>query len=239
VRVHTHANGAYELSFVHRGTLEFEVGARVLSAPAGHAVLLPPEVVNTPRLVSAGFCQVWLPPTLVDEAGDALGGRARAPRDPVVLGPGHRVPGILQAIAREAPYGLEDPGVAALVDALAFAVVRADDAGARSGVDRRIQRALERVHDDFAAPLGVADLARAAGMTRSVFLRCFRAQVGESPYQYLQQVRLDQAARRLAASEASVLEVALDCGFADPGRFARAFRARFGCTPRAYRQRAR
>ncbi len=47
----------------------------------------------------------------------------------------------------------------------------------------------------------------------------------------------NQSAERLRGSKAtSVLETALPCGFGAPGRFARAFRAHFGC-PRGCRAR--
>ena len=49
----------------------------------------------------------------------------------------------------------------------------------------------------------------------------------------------DEAALRLVAEPAKVLEIALDCGFGDVSNFNRAFRAEFGVSPRVYRGRAR
>jgi len=59
--------------------------------------------------------------------------------------------------------------------------------------------------------------------------------VGESPKQYTLRLRLEQAATRLAARDASVLEVALDAGFKSHEVFTRAFSRYFGLTPTAYR----
>ncbi|WP_223637185.1 helix-turn-helix domain-containing protein [Corallococcus sp. EGB] len=132
-----------------------------------------------------------------------------------------------------------DPGMGALVDSLLYGLVRGNSPEVvHRQRDARIQRALERIAVDYADALRVEDLAKAAGMCRYSFLRAFRASMGESPYQYLQGYRLERAAEQLRGGKAaSVLETALECGFTDPGRFARAFRARFGCVPREYRAR--
>jgi AraC-like DNA-binding protein len=130
------------------------------------------------------------------------------------------------------------PIVASLSNAVVYSLARsADGVPARGAViDRRIRRALAMMAVDYRERLTVDDLAAAAGMSRFAFLRAFRAQTGASPYQHLTGIRLEHAAERLRAPAApSVMAVALDCGFTDPGRFARAFRARYGCTPRAYR----
>lgn len=158
------------------------------------------------------------------------------PKEGRVLGEGERLSALMGLIAADAELGPADPGVAALVDALAVALVRKARPAARDRrVDPRIRRALDRMREAYAEPLTVDALAEAAGMTRFAFLRTFRAQVGESPYQHLIQLRLEQAAERLRRTDASVLEVSLDCGFGDPGRFARLFRRRYGCAPRGYR----
>ncbi|MES0874689.1 AraC family transcriptional regulator [Sinimarinibacterium thermocellulolyticum] len=53
----------------------------------------------------------------------------------------------------------------------------------------------------------------------------------------LARVRFELACERLAAGQMSVTEIAYSLGFHDSANFARAFRAKAGCTPSAYRQR--
>jgi AraC-like DNA-binding protein len=48
--------------------------------------------------------------------------------------------------------------------------------------------------------------------------------------------RLANAARALRESSASIAEIAMACGFGDLSHFGRAFRRRFGCTPREWRR---
>ena len=97
----------------------------------------------------------------------------------------------------------------------------------------RVLRAIER-HPD--ASLSLRRLAGEAGLSPYHFLRTFTGLVGVTPHQYVMRTRLREAASRLVADSDSVLDVALDCGFADVANFHRAFRTEFGVSPRAYRR---
>ena len=105
-------------------------------------------------------------------------------------------------------------------------------AGAMARVTR-IVRAIERRPD---AELALDRLAREAGLSRYHFLRVFERLTGVTPHQYVLRSRLREAAMRLTAEPAKVLEIALDCGFGDVSNFNRAFRAEFGVSPRVYRR---
>jgi len=84
--------------------------------------------------------------------------------------------------------------------------------------------------------LTVDDLARQLHVQRTTLFRQFRAAFGQSPKQYLSQVRLQEAGELLRHSRSSVKEVALSCGFDDARYFARVFRAHYGLPPGQWRQ---
>ena len=96
----------------------------------------------------------------------------------------------------------------------------------------RVLRAIDR-HPDAALPLG--HLAREAGLSPYYFLRTFEVLTGITPHQYVRRARLREAASRLVTETEKVLDIALDCGFADISNFNRAFRTEFGVSPRAFR----
>ena len=100
------------------------------------------------------------------------------------------------------------------------------------GVLRRLRR-----RPDADVPL--AALARATGGSRFQVQRGFARLAGESPKAYTLRLRLEHAAAQLAASDARVLDIALDRGFASHEVFTRAFTRHFGRTPSAYRAAAR
>jgi AraC family transcriptional regulator len=83
--------------------------------------------------------------------------------------------------------------------------------------------------------LSLEALATRAGWSRFHLHRTFRRLAAETPKQHTQRLRLTRAAARLVATDKSVLEIAIDAGFASHEVFTRAFRRQFGRTPAHYR----
>ena len=79
--------------------------------------------------------------------------------------------------------------------------------------------------------------ARAAGMNAIYFGRIFKRETGQRPMQWLNERRLQQAARLLEQTPRTIQDIAEECGFSCPFYFTRVFRRRFGRTPSAYRMR--
>lgn len=90
---------------------------------------------------------------------------------------------------------------------------------------------------EYARPLDVAALARAALMSSAHFSRQFRATYGESPYVYLMTRRIERAKALLRRGELSVTEVCLEVGCSSLGSFSARFTELVGETPTAYRAR--
>ena len=85
--------------------------------------------------------------------------------------------------------------------------------------------------------VGLAALAEVAGRSPFHLQRRFRAAFGETPRQLAERLRLECAAAQLVASDAPILDIALDVGFASHEVFARTFRRRYAMSPREYRAR--
>ena len=69
---------------------------------------------------------------------------------------------------------------------------------------RHLLRARDLADARYFEPLGVDDLARAAGLSRAHFSREFRRAFGESPHAYLLTRRLERAAALLRTTDRSV-----------------------------------
>jgi AraC family transcriptional regulator len=95
------------------------------------------------------------------------------------------------------------------------------------------------MHESFAEPLGVDDLAKTAKMSRFHFSRLFRDEVGQAPYQYLLRVRIARATELLRGGHCSVTEAALAAGFTDFSRFASTFKKVTGKRPSDVQRAAR
>jgi AraC-like DNA-binding protein len=101
--------------------------------------------------------------------------------------------------------------------------------------ERHLLRARDLVDARYAEPLGVDDLARAAGLSRAHFSREFRRAFGESPHAYLLTRRLERAAALLRSTDRSVTSICFDVGLRSVGSFTTSFRRTFGVSPTAYR----
>ena len=100
-----------------------------------------------------------------------------------------------------------------------------------------LRRARDLMDREYARPLDVAALARAALMSSAHFSRQFRAAYGETPYAYLMTRRIERAKALLRGGETSVTEVCLAVGCSSLGSFSARFTQLVGETPTAYRAR--
>ncbi|MDO8187337.1 AraC family transcriptional regulator [Conexibacter sp. JD483] len=100
---------------------------------------------------------------------------------------------------------------------------------------RHLLRAKDLADARYAEPLGVDDLARAAGLSRAHFSREFRRAFGDSPHAYLLTRRLERAAALLRTTDRSVAEVCFAVGLQSVGSFTTSFTRTFGRSPTAYR----
>src|SRR3984885_10611567 len=100
-----------------------------------------------------------------------------------------------------------------------------------------LRRARDLMDREYARPLDVAALARAALMSTAHFSRQFRATYGETPYAYLMTRRIERAKALLRGGGLSVTEVCLAVGCPSLGSFSARFTELVGETPTAYRAR--
>ncbi|WP_433791973.1 AraC family transcriptional regulator [Actinoplanes sp. CA-252034] len=107
-------------------------------------------------------------------------------------------------------------------------------APAVTGPPRPIRRVLDAISAEPDRPFTVGELAAIAGTSIRSLQAGFRRHVGSAPMTYLQQLRLTRAHETLRAGDPAtitVAEVAHRWGFAHLGRFASAYRKRFGESP--------
>jgi AraC-like DNA-binding protein len=100
-----------------------------------------------------------------------------------------------------------------------------------------LRRARDLMDREYASPLDVPALARAALMSPAHFSRQFRAAYGETPYSYLMTRRIERAMSLLRGGNLTVTEVCMAVGCTSLGSFSSRFTELVGETPTAYRAR--
>ncbi len=100
-----------------------------------------------------------------------------------------------------------------------------------------LRRARDLIDREYARPLDVTALARAALMSTAHFSRQFRAAYGETPYAYLMTRRIERAKALLRRGDLSITEVCMAVGCTSLGSFSARFTELVGEAPTAYRAR--
>jgi AraC-like DNA-binding protein len=100
---------------------------------------------------------------------------------------------------------------------------------------RHLLRAKDLADARYFEPLGVNELARAAGLSRAHFSREFRRAFGEPPHAYLLTRRLERAAALLRTTDRSVAEICFAVGLQSVGSFTTSFTRTYGVSPTVYR----
>lgn len=102
--------------------------------------------------------------------------------------------------------------------------------------DPRLGAALHFMYAESANALTLAQIAAAAGMSRSAFAQRFKQLTGEMPMAHLAEWRLLRATQLLADGALSIAQVATACGHRSTEGFSRAFKRRHGASPAQWRQ---
>jgi AraC family transcriptional regulator len=100
---------------------------------------------------------------------------------------------------------------------------------------RHYKRVLDYVETNFSGPITIEEMAAEAGLSPAHFSRLFKQVLGDTPYQFVMDYRVEQAKKMLADREQPLIEVALACGFADQPHFGRVFKKLTGRTPKEFR----
>lgn len=103
--------------------------------------------------------------------------------------------------------------------------------------DKKRFKALQTfIHKNYMEKLTLADIARAAQISRSECCRVFKRVQHITPMAYLMQYRILQSIKMLACTDLSVSEIAQQTGFTSSSYYAECFKAEMKCTPLEYRR---
>jgi AraC-like DNA-binding protein len=194
----------------------------------------------------AGCLSFYLPRIALEEIADDLGQRrphtlefkhGRAYEDPVMRALGEAIRPALASPQQISTLFVDHLALAfrahiARAYAAPTATVRA-----KGGLAPWQQRkAIEILRQNLDGDMPLAQLASECGLSTSHFTRAFRQTLGLPPHKWLLKLRVEHAQERLAGSDLSLSDVALECGFADQSHFTRVFTHLVGASPGAWRR---
>ncbi|PTA47501.1 AraC family transcriptional regulator [Micromonospora sp. RP3T] len=145
---------------------------------------------------------------------------------------------VVREVVEEMPFGAA--ARAAAVELLVIEVARLLGAPAetrpRTPRHPAVARARRLLDEQYAGAWRLADLAAACAVSRTRLAQLFTDEVGQPPYAYLLERRVDRAAELLATTGQSVARIAAEVGFSSHTQLARAFRRQHGCSPTRWRR---
>jgi AraC family L-rhamnose operon regulatory protein RhaS len=100
----------------------------------------------------------------------------------------------------------------------------------------RLQGLLKKIDHTFNVKWTLAAMAAETGLKRTQFSKLFKQITGESPLNYLTNLRITKAARMLENTTCSITKIAFQCGFSSSQHFAHAFKKKIGQAPLKYRK---
>ena len=98
-----------------------------------------------------------------------------------------------------------------------------------------LERARQLMQEEANLRGGLPRLGTLSGVSQAHLARTFKHYYGQTPTEFVNELRLKYAATLLTTTPGSIADVAEDCGFSNLSYFYRRFSRRFGCPPRAFR----
>ena len=107
---------------------------------------------------------------------------------------------------------------------------------ARQHEDQLIAEAQIWAAQNYDTPSPVTAMAKLVGLTERGFHRRFKKATGQTPIDYVQTLRVEEAKHLLETTAAVIDEIAAEVGYSEPSSFRSAFRKRVGVSASAYRK---
>jgi AraC family transcriptional regulator len=99
----------------------------------------------------------------------------------------------------------------------------------------KLKQTIEYINERLGEDISLTDLANNLGMSQYHFSRLFKQSMGMTAHNYLVEQRVKRAQELLTQTELSIVDIANECGFANPSHFARCFRQQRGMSPTQFR----
>jgi transcriptional regulator GlxA family with amidase domain len=117
---------------------------------------------------------------------------------------------------------------------------RTENFSSKYGSSRsKLNASLSYLQSHYKEALSIEQAAEICHLSKCYFIKVFKAYTGQTPYDYLLQLRLHQAQRLLVETSLSVGDIAQETGFNDDKNFIACFKNKIGQTPLQYRKQNR
>ncbi|GAB4532044.1 MAG: hypothetical protein Tsb0014_16090 [Pleurocapsa sp.] len=100
----------------------------------------------------------------------------------------------------------------------------------------RLHQTIDYIQTNLDRNLSLELMAKQIGLSRYYFATQFKQAMGISPYQYINQQRIEKAKKLLKQQDRAIADIAFECGFSSQSHFSKVFRQYVSTTPKRYRE---
>lgn len=252
--VFAHWHDEAEFTYILSGSGTYHIQLEEYTVRAGDLVFIPPALLHSislPEVAMDSDTYVFHMHFLGSDSRDLCATQYLLPLTaqelipPYILSPGH--PAYEEALAlyrdiasawETRPTGFELTIRAKLLQLIAallpYCRESAQLSRRSSEHSQKIKTALEYIAAHYTEDIAIADVAAACYFSEYHFMRFFKRCTGVSCGEHIKSLRLEKAAEHFAAGETDILSVSLSVGFRNLSYFYRAFRGKYGVTPKEY-----
>jgi AraC family transcriptional regulator len=99
-----------------------------------------------------------------------------------------------------------------------------------------INKVVQYIKENYQKECTLEELSEIAGISRFYLIRIFKDYMGKTPYDYLLDIRIENAKLLLTKENSSITDVCHECGFNNMSHFIRTFKKKIGTTPSSYKK---
>ena len=243
-----HWHSEFEIIRIISGTLKVSLNRREFDANAGDVVFVNSETVHGALPSDCVYECIVLFPELLAVHDKLCGGFISDLLDHILVVNDHFKPQsgitpifntLFEVMGRKGCY-FEAMGALYSVFGMLIKEKLYNSASTFSNGDSaknaKIKKVLAFMRQNYNSPLTLEQIAAIAGMSSKYFCYFFKEMTQKSPINYLNNYRVERAARKLLATDMPVTEIAYNCGFNDLSYFIKTFKATKGITPYKFRK---
>lgn len=233
-KMQMHWHKELEIIRVENGTLRLKLNECEFAVTKGQSVFVPSEIMHSAEPENCRYeCIVFSRSLLYNTP--MCKNLVKSHIQKAVVYENNKNINIIFDAMKQKPHGFE-LDVSANLYYMAADIVKNDKGKSilPNEKQEKIKSAMQLIEENFMSKITLDELSSACKLSPNYFCRYFKETVGQTPFEYITEYRIEAACESFAKGERSVTNVCFSCGFNDLSYFIHIFKKYKGISPRKY-----
>ncbi len=237
-QMQAHWHREFELIRVISGTLRLFLNENEYVLTSGGSAFIPGGIIHRAQALSCEYECIVFSPALLYVSGQCRTQIKQYVRTSVFYKNSAAMNAAFDAMIKKHP-GYEFAflsGVYSLAESAVFEGEKNGSPVLYSDKAEKLKSALAFIEENYNTNFSLAQLAASCSMSPNYFCRFFKENAQKTPFDYINEFRVNIACERIAAGDESITETAYNCGYSDLSYFIKIFKKYKGVSPKAYKK---